>query len=84
MAVTALDTNVMLNILIHQCAMKIRVQRNDESITFRKEWLDSEEKAWLEREIAKVPPDIFSLAERFFECFPRFREIVFNEEITEI
>ena len=37
----------------------------------------------LKEDLAKVNPDFFDLAQRFFECFPKFREVVFNTELTE-
>jgi hypothetical protein len=37
----------------------------------------------LKQDLAKVNPDFFDLAQRFLECFPAVREIVFNTELTD-
>ena len=62
--------------------MKIRIQKTNEAITFQKERPDMERGSALKQDLAKVNADFFDLAQRFFDCFPRFREIVFNTELT--
>lgn len=63
--------------------MKIKIQRTEEAITLQEMWPDKETKEVLKEDLAKVNPDFFDLAQRFFECFPKFREVVFNTELTE-
>jgi hypothetical protein len=64
-------------------AMKIKIQRTEETITFQKMVPDEETKEVLKKDLEGVNPDFFDLAQRFFECFPQFREVVFNTELTE-
>jgi hypothetical protein len=63
--------------------MKIKIQNTNEAITFQEIWPDKETSEIVKQDLAKVNGDFFDLAQRFFECFPRFREIVFNTELTE-
>lgn len=63
--------------------MKIKIQRTDEAITLQEMWPSEETKEVLKKDLAKVHPDFFDLAQRFFECFPQFREVVFNTEMTD-
>ena len=63
--------------------MKIKIQRTDGTITFRRMWFDKVAKEELMKEMTNVHQDFFDLAQRFFECFPKFREVVFNTEMTE-
>lgn len=63
--------------------MKVRIQRTDEAITIQELWPKEEMKEALKKDLAKVDKDFFDLAQRFFECFPKFREVVFNTELTE-
>lgn len=62
--------------------MKIRIQKTNETITFQEMVLDDETKEVLKKDLERVNPDFFDLAQRFFECFPQFREVVFNTELT--
>ena len=62
--------------------MKIRIQKTNETITFQEMVLDDETKEVLKKDLERVNPDFFDLAQRFFECFPQFREVVFNIELT--
>jgi len=63
--------------------MKIKIQNTNEAITFQEIWPDKETSEIVKQDLAKVNGDFFDLAQRFFECFPSFREIVFNTELTE-
>ena len=62
--------------------MKIRIQKTNETITFQEVVPDEETKEVLKKDLERVNPDFFDLAQRFFECFPQFREVVFNTELT--
>ena len=62
--------------------MKIRIQKTNETITFQEMVPDEETKEVLKKDLERVNPDFFDLAQRFFECFPQFREVVFNTELT--
>ena len=62
--------------------MKIRIQKTNETITFQEVVPDDETKEVLKKDLERVNPDFFDLAQRFFECFPQFREVVFNTELT--
>ena len=62
--------------------MKIRIQKTNETITFQEVVPDDETKEVLKKVLERVNPDFFDLAQRFFECFPQFREVVFNTELT--
>ncbi len=62
--------------------MKIRIQKTNETITFQEMVLDDETKEVLKKDLERVNPDFFDLAQRFFEFFPQFREVVFNTELT--
>ena len=64
--------------------MKIKIQRTEEAITFQEMVPDEETKEVLKKDLERVNPDFFDLAQRFFECFPQFREVVFNTELTEL
>lgn len=64
--------------------MKIKIQRTEKAITFQEMVPSEESKEVLKRDMQDVNPDFFDLAERFFECFPQFREVVFNTELTEL
>ena len=63
--------------------MKIKIQRTKETITFQEMVPNEETKEVLKKDLEGVNPDLFDLAQRFFECFPQFREVVFNTELTE-
>ena len=63
--------------------MKIKIQRTEETITFQEMVPDEETRQVLKKDLEAVNPDFFDLAHRFFECFPQFREVVFNTELTE-
>ncbi len=73
----------MWNIYEPQFAMKVKIQRTEEAITLQEMWPEKETKEVLKEDLKKVNPDFFDLAQRFFECFPKFREVVFNTELTE-
>jgi hypothetical protein len=60
--------------------MKIKIQKTDGTITFER---IRPNKRNLKRNLADLGKDLFETAELFFETFPRFKEIVFNTEITE-
>ena len=64
--------------------MKIKIQKSDDAIKFQAGWLADEvtpEK--VSGELSEVKADIFDLAEKFFQSFPRFKEIVFNTELSD-
>ena len=63
--------------------MKIRIQRTEETITFQEVWPDKETSEIVKKDLADVNGDFFDLAQRFFECFPQFREIVFNTQLSD-
>ena len=63
--------------------MKIKIQRTEETITLQEMWPSEETKEVLKKDLATLHPDFFDLAQRFFECFPQFREVVFNTELTD-
>ncbi len=54
-----------------------------EAITLEEMWPDKAASERVKKDMAEVNGDFFDLAQRFFECFPQFREIVFNTELTE-
>ncbi len=64
------------------CALTIKIQRTDDSITVEELGPDIEAEKAMKRDLAEVNPDFFDLAYRFFEVFPRFKEIVFNSKIS--
>lgn len=63
--------------------MKVKIQRTDTAITYEEVLPDKENADMLKKDLAEVNMDFFELAQRFFECFPRFRDVVFNTELTE-
>lgn len=63
--------------------MKNKIQRTEETITLQEMWPSEETKEVLKKDLAAIHPDFFDLAQRFFECFPQFREVVFNTELTD-
>lgn len=63
--------------------MKIKIQKTEEAICLLEKIQQAETEELLKRDLAKVDKNFFDLAQRFFECFPKFREVVFNTEITE-
>jgi hypothetical protein len=73
----------MLNIHKPLFVMKIKIQKTDESINYQEMRPDKETSEVLKQDLAKVNPDFFDLAQRFFDCFPAVREIVFNTELTD-
>lgn len=62
--------------------MKVKIQRTDETITLQEMVPSDDTKEVLKKDLAKIDKDFFDLAQRFFECFPKFREVVFNTELT--
>ena len=89
MAATALtvvivrSSMLMWNIYQTQYAMKIKIQNTQEAITLEEMWPDKTASERVKKDLAEVNGDFFDLAQSFFECFPQFREIVFNTELTE-
>ena len=63
--------------------MKIKIQNTQEAITLEEMWPDKTASERVKKDLAEVNGDFFDLAQSFFECFPQFREIVFNTELTE-
>lgn len=63
--------------------MKVKIQRTETAITYEEMSPDKENAERLKKDLAEVNMDFFELAQRFFDCFPRFREVVFNTELTE-
>lgn len=63
--------------------MKVKIQRTEGTITIQEMGPDIKKAEVLKKDLAKVDKNFFDLAQRFFECFPRFREVVFNTETTE-
>lgn len=64
--------------------MKVKIQNTNEAITLQEIWPDKETSEVVKKDLAEMNGDFFDLAQRFFECFPQFREIVFNTELTEL
>ena len=62
--------------------MRVKIQRTDDSITLQ-ECSPEESCKNLVQDLREVNGDFYDLAMRFFECFPRFREIVFNTDLTD-
>ncbi len=62
--------------------MKIKIQKADKAICLLEKNQQVETEELLRRDLAKVDKNFFDLAQRFFECFPKFREVVFNTELT--
>lgn len=60
--------------------MKIKIQKTGEDITIER---IRPNKRNLKKNLSEVRQDLFEAAVIFFETFPRFKEIVFNTEITE-
>jgi len=73
----------MLNIQKPLFAMKVKIQRTEKAITLEEIWPDKETSKIVKKELAKVNGDFFDLAQRFFECFPQFREVVFNTQLSD-
>ncbi len=63
--------------------MKIKIQNTNEAITVQEEWPSKETCRKVIRDLSEVNKDFFDVAQKFFESFPRFKEIVFNTELTE-
>ena len=63
--------------------MKIRIQRTEETITFEEVWIDKETSEIVKKDLEKVNGDFFDLAQKFFECFPQFREVVFSTQLSD-
>ena len=63
--------------------MKIRIQKTDESISYQELWPDREASEQVIKDLEEVNGDFYDLAQRFFDCFPAVREIVFNTELTD-
>ena len=64
--------------------MKVKIQNTKEAITLQEIWPDKETSETVKKDLAEMNGDFFDLAQRFFECFPQFREVVFNTELTEL
>ena len=64
--------------------MKVKIQNTKEAITLQEIWPDKETSEAVKKDLAEMNGDFFDLAQRFFECFPQFREIVFNTELTDV
>ena len=64
--------------------MKVKIQNTKEAITLQEIWPDKETSEDVKKVLAEMNGDFFDLAQRFFECFPQFREVVFNTELTEL
>lgn len=62
--------------------MKIRIQRTNEAISIQEKWQEHETEGLLKQELVSDNGNFFELAQMFFEHFPRFKEIVFNTELT--
>lgn len=60
--------------------MKIKIQKTGDAISIER---IRPNKQNLKRNLAELNNDLFETAVLFFETFPRFKEIVFNTEITE-
>lgn len=63
--------------------MKIKIQRTEDSITLQEDCPEKSTCKKVIKDLKKVNGDFFELAQRFFECFPRYREITFNTELTD-
>ena len=64
--------------------MKVKIQNTKEAITLQEIWPDKETSETVKKDLAEMNGDFLDLAQRFFECFPQFREVVFNTELTEL
>ena len=64
--------------------MKVKIQNTKETITLQEIWPDEKTSEIVKKDLAEMNGNFFDLAQRFFECFPQFREIVFNTELTEL
>ena len=64
--------------------MKVKIQNTKETITLQEIWPDEKNSEIVKKDLAEMNGNFFDLAQRFFECFPQFREIVFNTELTEL
>ena len=63
--------------------MKVKIQNTIEAITLQEIWPDKETSEIVKKDLAEMNGDFFDLAQKFFECFPQFREIVFNTQLTD-
>ena len=63
--------------------MKVKIQNTKEAITLQEIWPDKETSEDVKKVLAEMNGDFFDLAQRFFECFPQFREVVFNTKLTD-
>ena len=63
--------------------MKIKIQNTNEDITIKEIWSHNDAKESIINDLAEVKTNLFEVMEKFFDAFPRFKEIVLNTELTE-
>ncbi len=63
--------------------MKIRIQNTSEGLRIRETWNEKEYKKEISRNCGKVEGAVIIAAEYFLDCFPRFKEMTINTELTD-
>lgn len=63
--------------------MKIKIQNTNEEISIKEIWSQNDAKERIINDLAEVKTNLFDVMEKFFDAFPRFKEIVLNTELTE-
>ena len=64
--------------------MRIKIQKTDDAIKFQSGWAaDEMNPEKLSDDFSEMKADFFDMAEKFFQSFPRFKEIVFNTELSD-
>ena len=59
--------------------MKIRIQNTNEGLRVRETWNEKEYK----KNIGKVEGSVILAAEYFLSCFPKFKEMIINTDLTD-
>ena len=63
--------------------MKIKIQNTNEEISIKEIWSQNDAKERIINDLAEVKTNLFDVMEKFFDAFPKFKEIVLNTELTE-
>lgn len=63
--------------------MKIKIQNTNEEISIKEIWSQNDAKDRIINDLAEVKTNLFDVMEKFFDAFPKFKEIVLNTELTE-
>ena len=63
--------------------MKIKIQNTNEEISIKEIWSQNDAKERIINDLAEIKTNLFDVMEKFFDAFPRFKEIVLNTELTE-